>query len=937
MNSNKRLGLDFKLDKLTKGEGSCFPISVVQQLNREEVYERITREDLRHLARTMDHHMLRLNVKDFICRLNWNHEKVLELKEIFNIDQAAKAEVGEQSETWEVYWQKMLKHTEWADGYFIRATAWYLQMVIQIMDTKCKEDEPFYRIDGDFDDCCTDILYIGYVSEVHYQSLLLDDYSDEDTDIEESGRVVDDDVKNGQNISLEEDSSVDRLVTDGAVIDDESSDLPSLEYQEEEKNDVSDSTSSKQEDNERCPSCRKNFKHVLKHIKKSKKCKVKDADIRRLEERSKMIRKEKVKHWKSDSRKRLRDEDYQRETKKIRDSTAKSRQKCKEADPEAYKAQIKKDNESKKLQQDKTEVDRLRRFQESVMYGPLFVCVSCHGKMFRCSVKILTNRLVQQIDDRIPIQDCIDFDVVTKVVTESRHVSLPPMFKNSQLEVGERFICETCLRYLKKGELPPKSFKNSLELHYTDAGLKKEDLCLTELEGSLIAQNIVFQKIYQLPKSRWTGLKDKIVNVPISPEAINNTLALLPRTPAQAGLIGISLKRKKEMKNTHKQQLINPDKIFRMLQKLKESGSPYHQNLLTPANYRLMCNETDKTGYETIYGEEEDILEELEGMPRFDLEDEITDEETQEHEDSDDEESKEEKEKSLDEDEEMTKKDPVRKYHFTYDESLCMMDKFPEISVAPGEGQRPKGILGDKHWDVKAFPHLHNLDGSNGKDEDRKVKLREQDYFIQRIINKEKRFAETPAYLYSSVAYLEEKRIQQSLSLVGSRGKEVTGEGGSVSYQLEDEFRVLETIPNSPKYWQRMKYEILAKIENLGPFHFFFTLSCADKRWDATFATILSERGYEIMFIKTDVDGLPKTLVEVKTASGDWKPLRQFLDEDIADSKHELIRGNVVMATRYFHHRVKSFISKIVMSKSNPMKVKNYTYKVEFQERGNIS
>ena len=74
--------------------------------------------------------------------------------------------------------------------------------------------------------------------------------------------------------------------------------------------------------------------------------------------------------------------------------------------------------------------------------------------------------------------------------------------------------------------------------------------------------------------------------------------------------------------------------------------------------------------------------------------------------------------------------------------------------------------------------------------------------------------------------------------------------------------------------------------------------------------------------------------MEVKTATGDWKPLREFLDDDIADSKHELIRGNVVMATRYFHHRVKSFISKIVMSKSNPMHVTNYTFKTEFQERG---
>ena len=101
----------------------------------------------------------------------------------------------------------------------------------------------------------------------------------------------------------------------------------------------------------------------------------------------------------------------------------------------------------------------------------------------------------------------------------------------------------------------------------------------------MIAQNIVFQKIFQLPKSRWTGLKDKVINVPISTDAINNTLSLLPRTPAQAGLIGIALKRKKEMKNTHKKQLINPDKIFRMLQKFKESESPYHQSLMTPTNY----------------------------------------------------------------------------------------------------------------------------------------------------------------------------------------------------------------------------------------------------------------------------------------------------------------------------------------------------------------
>ena len=29
------------------------------------------------------------------------------------------------------------------------------------------------------------------------------------------------------------------------------------------------------------------------------------------------------------------------------------------------------------------------------------------------------------------------------------------------------------------------------------------------------------------------------------------------------------------------------------------------------------------------------------------------------------------------------------------------MDKYPEITIAPGEGHKPRGILGDKHWDIK--------------------------------------------------------------------------------------------------------------------------------------------------------------------------------------------------------------------------------------------
>jgi hypothetical protein len=94
---------------------------------------------------------------------------------------------------------------------------------------------------------------------------------------------------------------------------------------------------------------------------------------------------------------------------------------------------------------------------------------------------------------------------------------------------------------MKNLKIPPMSIANNLKLAKQD-----ESLNLTELEGSLSAKNLIFQKIYQLPKSRWTALTDRIINVPITNEDILNTVQSLPRTPKEAGLIGVSLKRKLE-------------------------------------------------------------------------------------------------------------------------------------------------------------------------------------------------------------------------------------------------------------------------------------------------------------------------------------------------------------------------------------------------------
>ena len=69
---------------------------------------------------------------------------------------------------------------------------------------------------------------------------------------------------------------------------------------------------------------------------------------------------------------------------------------------------------------------------------------------------------------------------------------------------------------------------------------------------------------------------------------------------------------------------------------------------------------------------------------------------------------------------------------------------------------------------------------------------------------------------------------------------------GGKTYELEDAHRVLADIKNTPRYWKKAKYEMLAKLDNLGPFQIFYTLSSADMRWEENFTSILREKNIEI-------------------------------------------------------------------------------------------
>ena len=80
--------------------------------------------------------------------------------------------------------------------------------------------------------------------------------------------------------------------------------------------------------------------------------------------------------------------------------------------------------------------------------------------------------------------------------------------------------------------MPAMAVQNGL--HLVDV---PDDIKLTELENSLIAQNINFQYIFQLHKSRWAATKNQMISVPVSPEQVKETVSQLPRLPKDAGLI----------------------------------------------------------------------------------------------------------------------------------------------------------------------------------------------------------------------------------------------------------------------------------------------------------------------------------------------------------------------------------------------------------------
>ena len=385
------------------------------------------------------------------------------------------------------------------------------------------------------------------------------------------------------------------------------------------------------------------------------------------------------------------------------------------------------------------------------------------------------------------------------------------------------YLCSTCKSSLQKGNIPAMAVANGLQLNHPDRPV------LTELENNLISFNINFQKIVLLPKSRMAAGKGRMISVPVGPEDVMNTVKQMPRLPTDAGLIPIKLKRKKEYKSAEKHERIRPEVIFQALRYLRKAGHPLYQFYDDEETYKARCRIKDQRGLQLLEDEDLDLDDDLEedlGKPNTPEEIEVDDEAVK----ASDEEGEDELEIAVEKEEEDIQNDPVRRQHFNYSEYSALVNGHPEIfldrdgnqradlTFAPGEGKKPTNFLDQPGWEYKSWPTLLP-DGKFGLHHNRKIKLTKQQYFTQRMLNVDDRFAKTPGYLFGAMSMVEAERLRANANLTGMKGKKTVGPGGQVSYQVEDPCSVFEKIPGTPKYWQRVKYEIIAKLENIGPFH----------------------------------------------------------------------------------------------------------------------
>ena len=255
----RKIKQPFRLDRITKRNGSCLMIALMQQLKRKDIYNKANSE-VQELARSLDHREFRRRVKLFTTTME--DPRLRELRDHYNN--------SAEPRSWDQYWEDMLGVT-WADHYFIRASAIYLEFNIEIITTSTTKEHPSIAVPCGLPG--KETLWIGNITDLHYQSILKKH-------------------KNHESIRRENQPTNDSRKLQNKLHDKDSTNQKSLEE---------------------CPICKKSFEVLNHHLNKKATCKakipsnVRDAIRKEAKQKADQNRKDNQARHKAESRQRKKD------------------------------------------------------------------------------------------------------------------------------------------------------------------------------------------------------------------------------------------------------------------------------------------------------------------------------------------------------------------------------------------------------------------------------------------------------------------------------------------------------------------------------------------------------------------------------------------------------------------------------------------------------
>ena len=157
----RRAGLPLKPDAITPGDDNCFFHAAFAQCQRPSVAQELSGEPA-----IRDNHDLRLKISRFAR--NSRLPLIQSFKKLY--------EESHPSESWDAFWKRMEKDREWADAIVVQVAAWFFHHDIHVVMASATQKMPLCTFSGSWvkegAPCDKTPLLLGYLNDLHYQSLL---------------------------------------------------------------------------------------------------------------------------------------------------------------------------------------------------------------------------------------------------------------------------------------------------------------------------------------------------------------------------------------------------------------------------------------------------------------------------------------------------------------------------------------------------------------------------------------------------------------------------------------------------------------------------------------------------------------------------------------------------------------------------------------------